>query len=86
MTYYLQTNSFSQQINQTVEITLRYFVYGLNNPFMWLPALLAIQLIINNTSLSIIGKIPNEIVYSCTFCLFEFTLSIAIPCYSFYQN
>lgn len=41
-TYHLQTDSFSKQTNQTIEIALRFFVHDLDKPSMWPTALLAI--------------------------------------------
>ncbi len=66
MAYHPQTDGSSEWTNQTVEIALRFFVYGLDNSFIWPTALPAIQSIINNTSSSTTGKTPNEIAYGFT--------------------
>lgn len=64
--YHPQTDSFSKQINQTIEIVLYFFIHGLDNPFIWSIALLAIQSIINNTFSLTISKTSNEIACGFT--------------------
>ena len=40
--YHPQTNGASEQINQTVEIALRFFVHAMNDSFRWPKVLLCI--------------------------------------------
>lgn len=61
--YYPQTNGSSKKTNQAVKITLRFFVYMLENFSHWPQVLSCIQAIINNISSSIIGKISNKLAY-----------------------
>lgn len=61
--YHPQTDGSSERTNQTVEITLRFFVHGLLNPSVWPEILPRIQSLLNNTSSSTTGKTPNEIAY-----------------------
>lgn len=79
----MQTNGCNKRINQTIEIILYFFIYGLANFSMWPIALLAIQLIINNIFLSTISKTPNKITYDFIPCrlldLFSVLLSLTIP-------
>lgn len=35
MTYHLQTSDSNEHINQTVEITLKFFVHAMEDPFYW---------------------------------------------------
>ena len=60
------TDGSRERINHTIQIALRFFVHGIENPSMWPTALLAIQSIINNNFSLTIGKTPNEIAYSVT--------------------
>lgn len=76
--YHPHMDGSSKRTNQTIEIALRFFIYGLDNPSMWPTALSTIQLIINNTSLSTISKTPNEIAYDFTPCCLLDLLS-ALP-------
>lgn len=61
--YHPQTDVSSERMNQTVEIALRFFVHGLEDPSQWPKVLSRIQSILNNTSSSTTGKTPNEIAY-----------------------
>ncbi len=61
--YHPQTDGSSERTNQTVEITLRFFIYNLDNPSLWPQVLPRIQAIINNTSSSTTGKTPNKVTY-----------------------
>ncbi len=61
--YHLQTDGSSECINQTVEITLRFFVHAMEDPSCWPEVLSRIQSLLNNTFASTIGKTPNEIAY-----------------------
>lgn len=47
-----------------MEIVLRFFVHGIENPFCWPEVLPRIQSLLNNTFSSTTGKTPNEIAYS----------------------
>lgn len=76
--YHPQTHGSSKQTNQTIEIALRFFVYGLDNSFIWPIAPPAIQSIINNTSSLTTGKTPNKIAYGFNPCRFLDLLS-ALP-------
>lgn len=62
--YHPQTDGLNKRTNQTVEIALRFFVYALKDPTLWLEVLLQIQSILNNTSSSTTGKTPNKVAYS----------------------
>ena len=61
--YHLQTNGSSERTNQTVEITLRFFIHIMEDIFRWLKDLPWIQSLLNNTSTSTMRKTPNEIAY-----------------------
>lgn len=61
--YYPQIDSSSKCINQTIEITLRFFIYDLFNPSIWPKILPKIQLLLNNTTFSTTSKISNKIIY-----------------------
>ena len=64
--YHPQTDGFSERTNQTVEIALRFFIHALKDPAKWPKVLPQIQSILNNTSSSTTGKIPNEVAYDFT--------------------
>lgn len=60
--YHPQTDGQSEKINQTVEITLRYFLT--HNPGIdFIKTLPFVQTAINNTTSTATGLVPNEIIY-----------------------
>lgn len=61
--YHSQTDGSSKRTNPTIEIALQFFVYALNNLGLWSQVLSRIHAIINNTSSSSTGKMPNKIAY-----------------------
>lgn len=63
MAYHPQTDGSSKCTNQTVEIALRFFVYVLENPFLWPKMLPHIQCILNNTSSLTTDNTPNKVAY-----------------------
>lgn len=64
ITYHPQIDGSNKRINQTVEITLQFFVHTLENPKLQSQVLPKIQAIINNTSSSLTRKTPNNVAYS----------------------
>lgn len=61
--YHPQTDSSSVRTNQTIEIALHFLVHLTPNVYKWLLQLPRIQSLLTNTSSSMTGKSPNEIVY-----------------------
>lgn len=79
-TYHLQIDGSSERINQTFEIALRFFIHAIENSFWWPKVLSRIQLLLNNTSSSTIGKTPNKIAYKIFFRrLLDLYLTIISP-------
>ena len=66
--YHPRTNGSSECTNQTVEITLRFFVHAFENASLWPKVLPRIQSILNNMSSSTIDKTPNKIAYGFSPC------------------
>ena len=61
--YHSQTDGSSERTNQAVEIALQFFVHAMEDASRWPKVLQKIQSLLNNTSSSTTGKIPNEIAY-----------------------
>ena len=61
--YHSQTNEQSERINQTIEITFRYYMIALQKSSDWLTIFKQIQCCLNNAVFTIIKKIFNEMIY-----------------------
>lgn len=61
--YHPQTDNFSERTNQTFKIAFRFFVYILENSFLWPKVLSYIQSLLNNTSSLTTSQIPSKIAY-----------------------
>jgi hypothetical protein len=64
--YYSQTNDVNERTNQTLEITLRYYIQKLLDSTLWVSALWKFQSIFNNTRSIVTEKISNELLYEIT--------------------
>jgi hypothetical protein len=64
--YHSQTNKTSERTNQTLKITLRYYIQKMFNSTLWISALWKFQSIFNNTRSIVTEKISNELLYEIT--------------------
>ena len=64
--YHFQTDDSSERINQTAEITLRYYIHDLKKLNLWSKTLSMFQIVMNNSRLSTTIKTFNEISYEFT--------------------
>ena len=64
--YHPQSDGQSEQINQTVEIALRYHLATLDNPADWEGVVGPIQSAVNNSKSSSTARSPNDVVYGFT--------------------
>ena len=77
--YHLQTDGFSKRTNQTLEITLRFFVHALEDPSLWPEVFPRIQSILN-ISFSTTGKTSNKIAYGFSSCrLLDLLSDLLLP-------
>lgn len=78
--YHPQTDGLSERTNQTVKIALRFLLHTTTIKRKWPSLLPKIQSLLNNSSLTSMGKSPNEIVYGFTPKRpFNMLTSIALP-------
>jgi hypothetical protein len=64
--YHSQTNDVSERTNQTLKITLRYYIQKLHDFTLWIAAFWKFQFVFNNTRSIVIEKTSNELLYEIT--------------------
>ena len=71
--YHLQTDGQSEQINQTVEIALQYWLTS-NPDADWVKYLPCLRSVLNNLASSSMTLSPNEVIYGYCLCDTLFSL------------